>query len=192
MEKKEFKKMFKEYVKKMGFLAQGNCFYKILNNDYAITLYLDHHPYTAAYYIEYGVIYEFDSTLKVSHQICWDSRFLFTKIPTDDLNLYNIGIECTYNTNQLIDWFDYVNRSKENFEEQFSLNLHQCLSVLCDESYVLDLYRRNGYLFRGLPYKIQDKIVRLGNLDLKKITDIRNGIQFDDWDCSLTIEDQSD
>ena len=175
MEKKEFQKLFKEYVKKMGFSVQGNCFYKIIDTDYAITLYLDHHPYDESYFIEYGAIYEFDSTIKVSYQICWDYRFCFTTDFNDDLNHYNIeDIDKNFTRDKIVDWFDYVNRSKENFEEQMSINVQKRLSSLYDKQYVLDLYKNNWILFRGISYEKIRKICSIAGLDYEKVIEIRN------------------
>lgn len=175
MEKKEFQKLFKSYVKEMGFLSQGNCFYKLLDNDYAITLYLDHNPYDTSYFIEYGVIYEFDSTVKVSHQICWDHRFCFTAEFNDDLNDYPIeDIVRYFSRDKIVDWFDYVNRSKENFEEQMSINIKKRLNPLYDKNFVLDLYKNNWILFRLISYEKTRKIARIAGLDYEKVIEIRD------------------
>ena len=42
MEKKQFIKLFKDYMKKCGFIVKGNFGYMMVDHDYRISLWLDH------------------------------------------------------------------------------------------------------------------------------------------------------
>lgn len=62
MDKKEVQKVIRDKMRVLGFRSKGNCFHKIIDDDYVIGIYLDHHPFCKGYYIEYGAIYLPDDT----------------------------------------------------------------------------------------------------------------------------------
>lgn len=171
MEKKEFQCLFKKEMKELGFQIRGNYSYKFQEADYLIGVWLDHHPYAQAYFIEYGVIFNPDEDrLPFTGWCDWDARFLFTADPDTDLACYPIeNLSCNFERNVIIDWFEYETRTRTNFENQLAVNIEKRVLPLVDKEFVLDEYRKNWTLFRTVPYKTAYKIAQLAELDIEEI-----------------------
>ena len=175
MEKKEFQKIFKDYMKGLGFQSKGNISWKYLSEDYMIAVMLDHSSYTTAYYITYGVVYEADKMEKPFRgKRDWSESFYFTKDPADDLSAYPIENLCGSFYRSLIGEFDYQNRSVEDFMKSFAINIEKRLQKLHDREYVLNLYREDWILFRMIPYDTVGKIARLAGLDYEEVVRVRD------------------
>lgn len=166
MEKKRIQQLFRNHMKGLGFNCRGNYSHKFLDDDYLIGVFLDHHSYAKAYYVEFGVIYEPDEKrLPFSGWCDWDARFLFTANQEEDLEQYPIEILKLKAKGKLIDWFEYDVRSENEFITQLQINIEKRLSLLYDKEYVLNLYRENWVLFRMIPYETVYKIARLAGID---------------------------
>lgn len=175
MEKKDFQKLFRNYMKAKGFQVKGNYSHKFLGDDYLIGVWLDHHPFLKAYFVEYGVIYAPDEKrLPFSGWCDWTARFQFAANPDEDLRDYPIEDMDKWLRPQVIDWFEYDTRTERDFINSLDVNVEKRLAPVYDKEYVLDQYRRNWILFRMIPYKTLHKISTLAGLDTSKVIEFRD------------------
>ncbi len=178
MDKKEFQNMFKIYMRSKGFRVRGNCAYQFIDDQYVIGVYLDHHPFVKAYFVEYGAIYEPDSTQRkkiLSGKSDFRMCFQFTVDPSDDLDHYQIeDLSRYFDRSVVIDWFDYTIGTKEYFEKSMEVNFKKRLNALYDKEYVLELYRKDWIQFRKIPYDTVYKIARLAGLDANEVIRFRD------------------
>lgn len=176
MEKKEFLNLFKETMKNRGFKTRGKYCYKLIDDDYLIGIWPDYNTYADAYYIEYGVIYEPDENdLKkpFSSYADFSMRFQFTANPDDSLSNYDIGnINLFFDKTQIIDWFEYLYRPKENFEKQLSINIEKRFNLLYDKNYVKNIFRNNWLIFRALPKERVIKLSKIFDLNPEEVLNI--------------------
>lgn len=175
MTKEDVKKILKQKMQALGFVTRQNKHYKILNEDYLIGVWLDHHPFCKAYYFEYGAIYLPDEEKMPFKGYCdWDKRFIFTKNPSDDLKNYDITETYIYGQ-ELIDYFEYDIRSSEELNYILDINIRKRLSLLYDKEYVLNWYKIHLTALRIYPRTTVDKIIRLAHLNKEEIYRIIDG-----------------
>ena len=175
MEKKEVRKLFRSKMKKMGFSVNAGYYFKILKEDYLISMYLDACPYGGRYYVEYSVLYLPDAERMPYEGFCdWDSRFLFTKDPMDDLSNYSIESLKVQDKN-VNDYFDYEFWDLAHLDRALDENIERKFAKLYDKNYILNLYREDLQQFAMLPEKTIRKLMKRGGFDedevwrLKKI-----------------------
>lgn len=155
MEKTELQKLFKSYMKNLGYRCKGNICHKALDSDYLVVVFLEHSSFQIAYRIRYGVIYEYDSDRPAPlTKTDWSSRFLFGQ-DREEL-------------------FDYSRSTEEEFLRELTENVEKRLAQVCDREFVLDQYRRNWLAFRRIPYDTARKICRLAGLDYEEVVAIRD------------------
>lgn len=143
MEKKEFQKIVKDKMKKLGFQSRRNNYYKIVDDDYLIGVSLDHHPFCKGYFVEFGVIYLPDEEkLPFDGWYDWNAWFVFAKMPEDDLRKYHIE-NLDVDDDDLVDYFEYDIRSMEELNKALDLNIEKRLSLIYDKQYVLKYYREH-------------------------------------------------
>ena len=180
MDKKDFQNLFKAYMKERGFKIKGNCAYQFIDDQYIIGIYLDHHPYTKGYFVEYGAIYEPDAIQrqKVLSGKCDFSRFfLFTADPDDDLKQHPIeNPNCCVKRNILTDCFEYSFRTEADFKYSMDINMEKRFQLLYNKEYILDEYRRDWVYFRMIPYDTVHKIVRLTDLNIDEVIRFRDNL----------------
>ena len=187
MEKKEVQKFIKNKMKELGFRSRGNGLYKILDDNYLIGIYMDHHSYCKGYYIEYGVIYlPDDEKMPFRGDFDWSSRFFFTTDPEDDLSKYHFDVdevdEDSYG--KIIEYFEYDVFTLEELDAQLDLNIKKLLPALLDKNFVLEFYKKKLSVFTTLSTKTQIKLIKRGNYNL----DIVNKERLK-WEmCPLVIE----
>ena len=177
MDKKEFQDIFKTYMRSQGFRVKGNCAYQFLDDQYVIGIYLDHHPYAEAYFIEYGAIYEPDSIQRqktLSGKADYRMRFRFTANPNDDLFQYLLEDNCCFDRRVLIDYFEYSVRTENDFKYSMNINMEKRFKLLYNKDYVLEQYRNDSVLFRMIPYDTVYKIARLAGLDIAEVLRLRD------------------
>ena len=175
MEKKMLQKLFKAYMKDLGFHSKGNACYKSVTEDYLIVVFLEHCSFQCAYRVAYGVIYEPDSMVPSPlTKTDWRGDFLFTLDPSDDLSQYPIDNLQNSFYPKLVDWFNYSDRSEGEFLRELDLNAQKRLLKLHDKQFVLELYKRNWISFRRIPYDTVKKICRLAGLDYDEVVSIRD------------------
>lgn len=173
MKKSEFQKIVKNKLTELDFINKGIKYHKILDDDYLVGVYLDHHPYCKGYFIEFGVIYLPDEKkLPFDGFWDWDCRFLFTIDPCDDLRKYDIE-ELWPNNECLIDYFEYDIRTPEDLEYQLDLNLRKRLSVLDDKNFVLEYYYKNLDQLIRLPVATISKLLNHYDYDREQINALR-------------------
>lgn len=176
MEKKEFQKLFKNYMKGLGFQSRGNNCCKFLTNDYMIFVMLEHCSYRSAYYVKYGAVYEANQMQKpFSGKSDWSSHFYFTSDKADDLTRYPLEDQYTNFEFKLINWFDYTERSADDFVQSMEENVKQRLNMLTDKEFILEQYRQNWVSFRRIPYDTVHKVCRLAGLDATQVIEFRDG-----------------
>ena len=178
MDKKEFRNLFKAYMKEKGFKVRGRYAYQFVDDQYIIGVSLDHHPFTKGYILEYGAIYE---PVDVQHSIAFDFRsfFLFTTDPNEDLNKYPIeNLKCRVDYNVLTDYFEYDFRTDEDFKHSMDINIEKRLHLLYNKEYILDLYRKDWIYFRMIPYDTVHKIVKLAGLNIDEVIRFRDKSPF--------------
>lgn len=165
MDKKQFQCLFKQYMKKLGFRSKGNVCYKPVSDTYLIVVYLEHWLYHGAYRIVYGVIYE-PETMPPSPltKTDWSSNFRFAEGVSDEASRPPKSVE----------WFDYTERTEEEFLLAMDENVSTCLAKLDDPNYVLEQYRNNWIRFRRIPYDTVRKICRLAGLDYDAVVTVRD------------------
>ena len=175
LEKTEFPKLFRAYMKKLDFRAKGNICYRYLADDYLIIVALEHSSYSKAYGIDYGVVYEAAVEKPVSQKADWRGSFLFAADPDDDLTRYPLeDIRIRYGR-ELTRWFDYSERTEEGFLRSMDENVQKRLVKVYDKGFVLDQYRKNWVSFRRIPYETVRKICRLAGLDAEQVIRFRDG-----------------
>lgn len=176
VEKKEFIDLFKELMKSRGFKIRGKCGYKFIDEEYLVGVWLDYNTYADAYYIEYGVIYEpeeEDLKKPFSSYPDFSMRFQFTTNPEDSLLNYDIGnIDLFFNRTQVIDWFEYSCRTKEDFEKQLEINIEKRFNLLYDKDYVKNIFRNNWLVFRALPKERVIKLSKIFDLNPEEVLNI--------------------
>lgn len=175
MEKKLLKKIFKEYMKEIGFRSKGNICYKPVTDDYLIVVFLEHCSYKNAYRVVYGVIYEPDTVqFPAVPKTDWSRKFLFTMDSLDDLSQYHLeDLQSNYDL-KLVNWFDYSERSPDEFIRAMDENVEKRLHKLYDREFVLNQYRNDWVSFRRIPYDTVKKICRLAGLDYDEVVNIRD------------------
>ncbi len=187
MEKREVQKFIKNKMKELGFRSRGNGLYKILDDNYLIGIYMDHHPYCKGYFIEYGVIYlPDDEKMPFRGDFDWSSRFFFTTDPEDDLSKYHFDVdEADENFyKKIFDYFEYDVFTLEELDAQLDLNIKKLLPALLDKNFVLEFYKKKLSVFTTLSTKTQIKLIKRGNYNL----DIVNKERLK-WEmCPLVIE----
>lgn len=172
MTKDDVKQLLRRKMKRENFHARNGRYFKKLDDTYLIGVWLDHHPFCEAYYIEYGAVYLPDSIKMPFKGWCdWDFRFVFPNESDDHLHSYPIE---DLNVDGLIDYFDYSIGTPEMLSESLDQNIARRLSLLYNKEYVLNLYRNNWILFRMVSYDTVDKICRLAGLDRNKVYEIRD------------------
>lgn len=174
LEKTEFQKLFREYMKKLGFCSKGNICYRYLADDYLIIVHLDHFSYSKAYGVDYGVVYEAAVEKPVSQKMDWRGSFLFAADPNDDLSRYPLEDMRIRYGRELTRWFDYFERTEEDFLRSMDENVQKCLVKVYDKGFVLDQYRKNWVTFRRIPYDTVRKICRLAGLDAEQVIRFRD------------------
>ena len=176
MEKKEFQKLFKCYMKGLGYRSRGNICFKYLETDYLVYVMLEHSSWQSGYQLEYGVVYEADQlTAPFSGKSDWSLNFLFTTDPSDDLARYPLeDLELRY-SRELNICFNYSERTAEEFFRELELNVEKRLSRVSDREYALEHYRKNWVQFRKIPYDTVHKICRLAGLDEALVLKFRDG-----------------
>lgn len=92
----------------------------------------------------------------------WSDKFLFPAQPQS--NSYSGAV----------DWFDYTQRSAEDFSQVMDDNVAARLNRLYDKEYILDQYRNNWILFRRIPLDTVMKICRLAGLDYDEAVRVRD------------------
>lgn len=156
-------------MKELGFRSRGNGLYKILDDNYLIGIYMDHHSYCKGYYIEYGVIYlPNDEKMPFRGDFDWSSRFFFTTDPEDDLSKYHFDVdeidEDSYEN--ITVYFEYDVFTLEELDAQLDLNIKKLLPALLDKNFVLEFYKKELSAFTTLSTKAQIKLIKLGNYNL--------------------------
>lgn len=176
MEKKEFQKLFKTYMKGLGYRSRGNICFRYQEPDYLIFVMLEHSSWQQGYSLEYGVVYEADQlTAPFSGKSDWSLNFLFTKEPSDDLACYPLeDIEHNFGRKLGI-CFDYSERTAEEFLRELELNVEKRLSPISNREYALEHYRNDWVQFRKIPSDTVHKICRLAGLDEALVLKFRNG-----------------
>ena len=149
----------------------------MVDHDYRISLWLDHHPFVRAYFIGYSVRYEPRADEKPS-QLCvgdWDGYCAFCVDHNDDLAQYPIDhLDRPIDRTKLLDYYRYEECTEEEFWHAMDLNYERCIRQLFDKRLVLDFYRNDWILFRTIPYDTVRKIARLAGLDAEKVIEIRD------------------
>lgn len=176
MTKSDVKQILKRCMKEQNFSVQNGRYYKIVEDNYLVGVWLDHSPYGEMYNIYYGVIFLPDETKMPFKGWCdWEDCFWFTKNPKDDISKYPLNrIDCTLPEG--VDYrVEYAIWSEESFEKQLRENLQNRLSRVMDKHNVLELYKSNWSLFRGIPYETVEKIAGLLELDYDTIIRFRDG-----------------
>lgn len=181
MEKKEFQKIVKDKMKKLGFQSRRNNYYKIVDDDYLIGVSLDHHPFCKGYFVEFGVIYLPDEEkLPFDGWYDWNAWFVFTKVPEDDLRKYHIE-NLDVDDDDLVDYFEYDIRSMEELNRELDANIEKRLSLIYDKQYVLKYYREHMRgSFMCLPLATINKLSSLGDYDRKEVYRIRRELGYED------------
>ena len=175
MEKSEFQKLFREKARELGFQVTGNRASKALDDEYLVGLWLEHNSYTKAYCIGYGAIYLPDDKKMPFRGCCdWSNHFLFTTSISDDLDNYPIEDLHQRYGRVITTFFDYSTRTAQDFERCWEINIKRRLFAVYDKSRVLDYYRNNWALFRGVPLDTVKKISKLAELDYKEVIEFRN------------------
>ena len=160
MEKKELQKLFRDYMKSKGFKVKGNLATKYLYDDYLVFADLDHGSYGPEYGVEYGVVYEADRLEKPFNGMGADwSGYFDWPLPEGGKSPYR---------------FDYEVRTSEDFLACLDRNMEEHFSCLEDRDYVLDLYRKDWLLYRGIPYETVRKIARLLGIDPETAITVRD------------------
>lgn len=176
LEKTEFQKLFREYMKKLGFRSKGNICYRYLEHDYLIIVDLEHSSYNKAYGVDYGVVYEADTVEKsISPKTDWRGSFLFTADPEEDIARYPLEDMRIRYGRELTRWFIYSERTEEDFLCSMDENVQKRLVKVYDKGFVLDQYRKNWVSFRRIPYETVRKICRLAGLDAEQVIRFRDG-----------------
>lgn len=176
MEKEMFRKLFQEYMKKLGFRAKGNICYQYLDDDYLVVVFLDHSPYGREYCVGYGPVYEADSTKNAaSTKTDRCEYFYFTSDQAADLAQYPLDDLQSSFGGKLTTWFDYSERSENDFVYSMDENIKKRLIKLYDKEFVLEQYRNDWVLFRKIPYDTVRKICRLAGLDAEQVIRFRDG-----------------
>lgn len=176
MEKKEFQKLFKTYMKGLGYRSRGNMCFKYLEPDYLVFVSLVHSSWVQGYQLRYGVVYEADQlAAPFSGKSDWSLNFLFTTEPSDDLAQYPLeNIE--HNFGRKLDiCFIYSERTAEEFLRELELNVEKRLSRISDREFALEHYRKDWVQFRKIPYDTVHKICRLAGLDEALVLKFRDG-----------------
>ena len=175
MEKKQFQNLFRRYMKDLDFHSKGNVCYKYISDDYLIVAFLEHCSYRSAYRVVYGVIYEPNSIVSSSlTKTDWRGEFLFTLETSDDLSKYPIDELQSSFYLKLVDWFDYVERSEDEFMREMDVNVQKRLLKLYDKEFVLEQYTKNWIKFRRIPYDTVKKICRIAGLNYDEVVRIRD------------------
>lgn len=176
MEKRTFQKLFRDYMKNLGFRTKGNLCYKYLEDDYLIVVSLEHSSFQSAYAVEYGVIYEASpDKATVSTKTDWSAYFYFTVDPSDDLELYPLENLHSNFAKKLIDLFNYDERSDRDFVRSMDENVKKRLIKLYDKEFVLEQYRKDWVTFRQIPYDTVHKMCRLAGLNAEQVIAFRDG-----------------
>ena len=176
MEKKEFQKLFKTYMKELGYRSRKNICFMYPKPDYLVFVLLEHSSWQEAYHLEYGVVYEADQlTAPFSGRSDWSLNFLFTTDPSDDLARYPLDdLELRYGR-ELDICFNYSERTAEEFLRELELNVEKRLNQVYDREFALEHYRKNWVQFRKIPYDTVHKICRLAGLDEALVLKFRDG-----------------
>jgi len=161
MNKKEFLLNIKYILKSKGFKNKGNFFYVIIDIDYLIGIYLDHHPFCDAYYIEYGVVFLPDGkNSPLSGEFDWSDRFLFKKNDS--------------NNNVKIDYLEYDNITFEQLNDYLNINFNDKFNYIYNKNYIIDQFKNDWILFRYISYDKVKKISKLVNLNYEDIVKFRD------------------
>lgn len=183
MEKKEIQMIIKRYFKEIGFRFKGTNGYNILDNDYLIGIWLEHHPYCKAYFINFGVVYLPDEYKMPFKGWCdWDNSFLFTKSRNKKLKDYNINNLDCYDEKALVNYIEYEQYDEIEVLEQINLNIKNRMKVLYEKEFVLKYYSDNLETFASLPDYTIEKLIKLYDYDKKKINDFRKKWGYEKYD----------
>lgn len=160
-------------MKAMGFKVSGNSIYKILSEDYVIGLYLIHRSYCKGYVIDVGALYLPDSEkwpIRGGLDFDWYLSFWFPKKPGD--NILKYFAEEDYNEldmENLMDYFEYDTRTKEELEILLDANIQKFLLPIYDKKYPIQYYEKRNSSLVVQRWEIVDKLLPLGNFDKDKI-----------------------
>lgn len=180
MDKTNFQKIVKKYFIEKGFQFKGTKGYKMIDNTYLIGVCLEHHSYCKAYRIDYGVVYLPDEKkVPFSGWYDWHDEFLFTQKPGEDLEQYAIGNIDDYDESNLVDYFEYESRDKQELLEQLEINENRKMELIMDKEFVLSHYSNNLNVFARLPDCTIEKLIRLWEFDVSEISRLRKQWGYD-------------
>lgn len=171
MIKKEIKKIFKEKMTKLDFEVKGNVARRMIEEYYQVEVALEHHPFDKGYYIEFGVKFLEKNHIDYSYNIDWNSYFLFTS--TKDQNLYDFDLSEIRKSSELINYFDYKNKTIKEFIFELDLNLLRRLPIAYNKYNILTYYQNRINVLCSLPIEKLEKITKLGNFDIELINETR-------------------
>lgn len=182
MEKKDFKRIVKEFFKAKGFQFKGNNGYKLISDDYLIGLSLDHSPYCKGYFVEYGVVFLPDENkFPFKGFYDWNDRFLFAKDLNEKLENFQMN-EKQYDEEILAECYEYYDRTAENLLKQLNINYELKVNALLDKEFVLKDYDKHLEVLARLPdYTIQ-KLLNLYGYDRREINRLRKQWGYNKFD----------
>lgn len=164
MDAREAKHILRETLMEHGFVRQGKQYCKRISEGYSLRVLLDKPPSSKAYSIELGAVYEPETSgCDISEWL------LFTAMPGDSLEKYDLTVRSLPRQSPLTDCFDYENRSAEEFRESLRLNLERKLPLWQNPEYGLELFRKDWMLFRAVSDETLEKVARLAGLDADEV-----------------------
>lgn len=169
MQAGEAKRILKEVLAEYGFVPMGKEYCKRISEGYSLKVLLDKKPSSKEYAVDLGAVFEPETAVYDISE--W---FLFTIDPEDPLEKYDLTVRNLPRQSPLTEWFDYENRSEEEFRKSLQLNLQVKLSNWQNPEYALDHFRNNWILFRGVSDETLEKIARLAGLDANEVREVRN------------------
>lgn len=169
MDRKEMRKVVKDFFKSKGFQSQNRYHYKKIDDDYLIAVDLFSAGFMKAYQIDFGAIFlpdedKFPLTGRFDYyEICW-----FPEEPGDKLDLGDTP-DCEFSRDNLTFYFKYEIYTPGQLEHYLEINYERFVVPMLDKNYILDYYRNHLRSLNALGEKTFIKMCIRAELDPKEV-----------------------
>lgn len=165
MTKADLKTFIKSKLKSLGYQQRKAYFYKMIDDDYLISFYLDPTGRSKGYYFICGIIYlPDDIKMPVNGIFDLEWKFIFPWEPTSEFDVAKCLDDKLYKK-----VFEYEAYSLEQLDVIFSQNYMYFIDRLSDKEYGLELFRNNWTLMNRFSVKSISKICKRAGLDVLSV-----------------------
>lgn len=151
MTSKESKKIIKSQFEQLGFQSKGNLCFKQIDEEYLVGVFLDHHPFRKAYFVECGGVYLPDERKTPFHGwFDYSTSFQFRTESEEQ---------------KACDFLEYEFKTENDLIDEIQSNIDHVLRLYYDKSYIANQLKEDLMQIRKCSYQDLDKLISRAVLD---------------------------